>query len=70
MTLGRYAHKRRYRMHPAMLRCFIALRLTEDADENLRKLKNEQRSKRKELVKAAQVRACALGVWGAGRGAW
>ena len=49
-TIDEYAQKRKYRMRSAMLDCLLSLRLTEDADEKLRKLKNQQKKVRPMLV--------------------
>ena len=49
-TIDEYAQKRKYRMRSAMLECLLNLRLTEDADEKLRKLKNQQKKVRVLLV--------------------
>ena len=38
-----FEQKRKYRMRSAMLECLLKLRLTEDADEKLRQLKNQQK---------------------------
>ncbi len=45
-TIDEYAQKRKYRMRSGMLDCLVSLRLTEDADEKLRKLKNQQKKVR------------------------
>ena len=44
--IDQYAQKRKYRMKAVMLDCLLNLRLTEDADEKLRKLKNQQKKVR------------------------
>ena len=41
-----FEQKRKYRMRSAMLECLLKLRLTEDADEKLRQLKNQQKKVR------------------------
>ena len=51
-TIDQYAQKRKYRMKAAMLDCLLNLRLTEDADEKLRNLKNQHKKVR---VLAASV---------------
>ena len=51
-AIDAYAQKRKYRMASVMLECLLTLRLTEDADEKLRKLKDQQKKERKEKNKA------------------
>ena len=50
-AIDAYAQKRRYRMDCGMLRCLLSLRLTEDADERLRKLIQEKKKARKEQAR-------------------
>ena len=45
-AIDQYAQKRKYRMRSGMLECLLELRLTEDADEKLRKLKDQQKKVR------------------------
>jgi len=49
-SIDQYAYARQYRMQPNMLNCLLALRLTEDADEKLRKEKKRDAQRRQEMV--------------------
>ena len=49
-AIDQYAHKRQYKMRPLMLNCFLALQLTEDADETIRKQKNRERKRQQEIA--------------------
>lgn len=48
-AIDQYAHKRKYKMRPNMLNCFLALQLTEDVDETFRKMKNRERKRQHEI---------------------
>ena len=50
-AIDAYAQKRKYRMASVLLECLLTLKLTEDADEKLRKLKDQQKKERKEKNK-------------------
>ena len=55
-----FEQKRKYRMRSAMLECLLKLRLTEDADEKLRQLKNQQKKVR---MLPDPVSRLVLAVW-------